>query len=118
MILKAIKYFLKMKAKGVNVISIFRIKGHRIRASDKSLVFRFSAGSLFLLFLVVVMLLNIKTILTTDWNTIPQFQDDNIYFTVTPYTIVSIVISALLCVIAALLYRRFQYDKIKQLFHR
>lgn len=28
MILKAIKYFLKMKAKGVNVISIFRIKGH------------------------------------------------------------------------------------------
>ena len=96
----------------------FNKRGNRIRASDKSLVFRFSAGSLFLLFLVVVMLLNIKTILTTDWNTISQFQDDNIYFTVTPYTIVSIVISALLCVIAALLYRRFQYDKIKQLIHR
>ena len=28
-----------MKAKGVNVISIFRIKGHRIRASDKHLVY-------------------------------------------------------------------------------
>ena len=37
MILKAIKYFLKMKAKGVNVISICRIKGHRIRVSDKHL---------------------------------------------------------------------------------
>ncbi len=40
--------------------------GHRIRASDKSLVFRFSAGSLLLLFFTVVMLLNLKSILTTD----------------------------------------------------
>ena len=50
MILKAIKYFLKMKAKGVNVISIFRIKGHRIRASDKHLVYHFSIGTLLFVF--------------------------------------------------------------------
>ena len=42
-------------------------RGYRIRASDKSLVFRFSAGLLLLLFLAVVMLLNLKSIITTDW---------------------------------------------------
>ena len=39
----------------------FKKYGNRIRASDKSLVFRFSAGSLFLLFLFVTILLNLKT---------------------------------------------------------
>ena len=34
----------------------FQKRGNRIRASDKSLVFRFSAGSLLLLFLAVVLL--------------------------------------------------------------
>ena len=32
--------------------------------------------------------------------------------------IVSIIASALVCVIAAFFYRRFQYDKVKQLYHR
>lgn len=45
----------------------FNRRGNRIRASDKSLVFRFSADSLLLLFLAVVLLLNLKTNLTTDW---------------------------------------------------
>ena len=58
MILKAIKYLLKMKAKGVNVISIFRIKGHRIRASDKHLVYHFSIGTLLFVFVAVLLLLN------------------------------------------------------------
>ena len=44
----------------------FQKRGNRIRASDKSLVFRFSAGSLLLLFLAVVLLLNLKTITATD----------------------------------------------------
>lgn len=96
----------------------FNKRGNRIRASDKSLVFRFFAGLLLLLFLVVVMLLNLKTILTTDWKAITLFQDGSVHFTVTPYRIVSIIVSALVCVIAALLYQRFQYDKVKQLFHR
>ena len=67
MILKAIKYFLKMKAKGVNVISIFRIKGHRIRASDKHLVYHFFIGSLLFVFEAVLLLLNIKQLVRTDW---------------------------------------------------
>lgn len=96
----------------------FNKRGNRIRASDKSLVFCFSAGSLLLLFLTVVMLLNLKTILTTDWKAISLFQDGSVHFTVTPYRIVTVMVSALVCVIAALFYQHFQYDRVKQLFHR
>lgn len=52
----------------------FNERGNRIRACDKSLVFRFSAGSLLLLFLAVVLLLNLKTNLTIDWKAITLFQ--------------------------------------------
>lgn len=96
----------------------FNKRGNRIRASDKSLVFRFSAGSLLLLFLAVIMLLNLKTIITTDWKAISLFQDGSVHFSVTPYRIITIIIAALTCTVAAMLYRRFQYDKVKQLFHR
>ena len=97
---------------------LYKKRGNRIRASDKSLVFRFSASSLFLLFLAVIMLLNLKAILTTDWKTVHLMQDGSVHFTVTPYMIVTIIVAALVCVIAAFLYRRFQYDRVKQLFHR
>lgn len=96
----------------------FNKRGNRIRASDKSLVFRFSAGSLLLLFLAVVILLNLKTILTTDWKSVSFLKDGSVLFSVTPYMIVTVTVSALVCVIAALLYQRFQYDRVKQLFHR
>ena len=43
---------------------LYKKRGNRIRASDKSCFIRFSAGSLLLLFLTVVMLLNLKAILT------------------------------------------------------
>lgn len=96
----------------------FNKRGNRIRASDKSLVFRFSAGSLLLLFLTVVMLLNLKTIITTDWKVISLFQNSSVHLTVTPYRIMTIVLATLVCVLATLFYRRFQYDRVKQLFHR
>ena len=96
----------------------FQKRGNRIRASDKSLVFRFSAGSLLLLFLTVVLLLNLKTIAATDWNLVHFLQDGSVHLTVTPYMIVSVIAALLICGVAALLYRRFQYDRVKQLFHR
>ena len=96
----------------------FNKRGNRIRASDKSLVFRFSSGSLLLLFFSVVAILNLKAIITTDWKAISLFQDGSVHFSVTPYRIITIIIAALTCTIVAMLYRRFQYDKVKQLFHR
>lgn len=79
------------------IILQFKKKGNRIRASDKSLVFRFSAGSLLLLFLTVVLLLNLKTIAATDWKLVHFLQDGGVHLTVTPYMIVS-TIAALLIV--------------------
>ena len=99
-------------------MSIYTKRGNRIRASDKSLVFHFLASSLFLLFLVVVVLLNLKSILSTDWKSVSFLQDSSVHFTTTPYMIVTVIVAGLVCVITALLYRRFQYDKVKQLFHR
>jgi hypothetical protein len=99
-------------------MKLLKKKSHRIRASDKSLVFRFSAGSLMLLFVMMAALFNLKTIVSTDWKSIQFMQGGSIHMTVTPYMAVTIVLSAVICVIAALLYRRFQPDKVKQLFHR
>ena len=96
----------------------FNKRGNRIRASDKSLVFRFSAGSLLLLFFSVVAILNLKSILTTDWKSVSFLQDGSVHLAVTPYRIVTIVVAVLVCMLAALFYRRFQYDRLKQLFHR
>ena len=75
----------------------FNKRGNRIRASDKSLVFRFSAGSLLLLFLAVVMLLNLKTIITTDWKVISLFQDGSVHLTVTPYTPMRNIMCLVMC---------------------
>lgn len=99
-------------------MKLYQKRGHRIRASDKSLVFRFSAGRLLLLFISVAVLLNLKTIYTTDWKTVTLMQGGSFHFTATPYMIFSIVIAGVACAIAAILYRRFQYDRVKQPFHR
>lgn len=42
-------------------------KGHRIRASDKHLVYHFSIGTLLFVFVVVLLLLNMKQLMRTDW---------------------------------------------------
>lgn len=93
---------------------INRKKGHRIRASDKSLVFRFSACSLSGIFVMTVILLNLKHIILTDWTTYQFIRNIKI----TPYMIFSIVIALLLCVITSYLYYKFRFDKLKQMKHR
>lgn len=99
-------------------MQLFKKKGNRIRASDKSLVFRFATGSLLLLFFMAMILLNLKVIITTDWNSVTLFSDGNLQFHFTPYRLVTLIISAFTCLAAALLYYRFRYDKVKRLFHR
>ena len=48
-------------------MKIWKIKGNRIRASDKSLVYHFCIGWLLLLFVAVFLLLNLRQLLVTDW---------------------------------------------------
>ena len=58
-------------------------KGHRIRASDKHLVYHFSIGTLLFVFVAVLLLLNIKQLMRADWEHFSLFENG---LTLSPYT--------------------------------
>ena len=90
-------------------------KGHRIRASDKTLIYRFCAGTLLFLFLAVLLLLNIGQLMRTDWEHF-SLLDNGV--TLSPYNFITILIATSICVLVAFLYYRFCYDSFKKLLHR
>lgn len=96
----------------------FKRKGNRIRASDRLLVVRSFSSRLVLLFFAALVLLNLNTLLHTDWDMVSLLHDGSFQLTVTPYMIVSVIVATLVCLVAAFLYHRYQYDKMKQLYHR
>jgi len=104
--------------KGGIYILLFKNRGNRIRASDKSLVFRYAAFALFSLFSLIGVLLNISTTLNTDWQQVSLMRDGSFQFIITPYMIFTIITASLVSILAAFLYYRYQYDRVKQLFHR
>ena len=90
-------------------------KGHRIRASDKTLVYRFCAGTLLFLFLAVLLLLNMGQLMRTDWEHFSLLKNG---LTLFPYNFITILIATGICVLVAFLYYRFCYDSFKKLLHR
>ncbi len=94
----------------------YQNRGKRIRASDKSLVFRFYAGTLLSVFAFVLFLLNSGQLLHTDWNTFSL--RNGITFKLTPYHIFTVIASSLVCVLLAFLYCRYCFDYRKQIQHR
>ena len=64
---------------------MFFKQGNRIRASDRTLVFRTVTGFLLLVFLVVLLLLNIGTLFHTDWKSASLLHEGSFHLTVTPY---------------------------------
>ena len=90
-------------------------KGHRIRASDKTLVYRFCVGTLLFLFLAVLLLLNMGQLMRTDWEHFSLLDNS---FSLTPYNFITILIATCICVLVAFLYYRFCYDSFKKLLHR
>ena len=58
------RFFHAKKGASMNLL---KYKGKRIRASDKSLVYRFSMATLLLLFVAIILLLNLKQLMRTDW---------------------------------------------------
>ena len=61
-------------------------KGHRIRrASDKYLVYHFSIGTLLFVFVAVLLLLNIKQLMRTDWEHFSLFENG---LTLFPYNFI------------------------------
>lgn len=90
-------------------------KGHRIRASDKNLVYRFSMGTLLFVFVAVILLLNTKQLMRTDWEHFSLLDNG---FTLSLYNFITILIATGVCALVAFLYYRFCYDSFKKLLHR
>ena len=86
-------------------------KGHRIRASDKHLVYHFSIGTLLFVFVVVLLLLNMKQLMRTDWKHISLLDNG---LTLSPYNFITILIATGVCALVAFLYYRFCYDSFKE----
>ncbi len=85
-------------------------KGHRIRASDKHLVYHFSIGTLLFVFVAVLLLLNIKQLMRADWEHFSLFENG---LTLSPYNFITILISTGVCALVSfsllpLLLRQFQ----------
>lgn len=97
-------------------MKFYNYKGNRIRASDKSLVFRFYTSSLLSTFTVVLLLLNSGQLMRTDWDTISL--RNGMTFTLTPYRVFTVIASSLVCGLLALLYCRYCFDYRKQIQHR
>lgn len=91
---------------------------NRIRASDKTLVFRTATGFLLLVFLVVLLLLNIGTLFHTDWKSVSLLHEGSFHLTVTPYMIGTVIVAGAVSVAAPFLYRHFLPDKVKPFSHR
>ena len=90
-------------------------KGHRIRASDKHLVYHFSIGTLLFVFVAVLLLLNMKQLMRTDWEHFSLLENG---LTLSPYNFIAILIATGVCALVAFLYYRFCYDGFKKLLHR
>lgn len=73
-------------------------KGHRIRASDKHLVYHFSIGTLLFVFVAVLLLLNIKQLMRTDWEHFSLLENG---LTLSPYNFITILIATGVCVLVA-----------------
>ena len=96
-------------------MALFKYKGNRIRASDQHLVYRFCMGTLILLFLCIVALLNLKQIVHTDWG---KFNLTEMEFSLSSYNFITLLIAAGVCALVAFLYVRFCYDSFKKMVHR
>ena len=96
-------------------MNILKYKGKRIRASDKNLVYRFCVGTLMLLFVVVLLLLNMGQLMRTDWEHFSLLDNG---LTLSTYNFITIGIATGVCALVAFLYYRFFHDSFKKLLHR
>ena len=96
-------------------MNILKYKGKRIRASDKNLVYRFCAGTLLLLFVAVLLLLNMGQLMRTDWEHFSLLENG---VTLSTYNFITIGIATGVCALVAFLYYRFFHDSFKKLLHR
>ena len=93
-----------------------RSRGKRIRATDKDLVFHTATAALLPVFLLIVLLFHGRSIMQTDWQDITLTQlGESIHI---PYLLISMGVAGLICLAAALVFRHYCRDYVKQLYHR
>lgn len=97
-------------------MSFNKYKGNRIRASNKSLVYHFSIGTLLPLFIFVLLVLNIGQLMRTDWEIFNLLNNHNLTFSL--YNFITVIIATGVCLLVAFLYHRYCIDRYKQLMHR
>ena len=83
-------------------MAFYKYRGKRIRASDRTLVYRFCVGSLLFLFIAVLLLLNMGQLMRTDWEKFSLLDNG---FTLSFYNFITILIATGVCVLVAFLYR-------------
>ncbi|POP33186.1 ATP-binding protein [Lactonifactor longoviformis] len=99
-------------------MAFYKYRGKRIRASDKSLVYRFCGGSLLFLFVTVILLLNMGQLMCTDWHSFSLIRDNGLVFSLSPYNFITIIMATGICILVAFLFYHFFHDRYKQLMHR
>lgn len=99
-------------------MKLYKYRGKRIKARNKSLVLVFAFTCLLPLFLAVVILMNIGKIIRTDWKTFHFISEDFLAVIISPYVIFSVIFSSVICILVVVLYCYFFYDHKKQLDHR
>lgn len=97
-------------------MTFYKYKGKRIKASDKTLLYRFCASTLLLLFLSIVVLLNIVELLNIDRNTVTLSTLSHL--DLSNYNYFTLCFAMICCLVASYLFCYFKFDKIKQLLHR
>lgn len=94
---------------------IYKYKGKRIRASDKTLMYRVYTSTLLFLFIATIFVLNMKQLIDIDWQTFSLLDTG---FNLSTYNIITIVIAIGVCMLVAFLYYSYFYDSFKKLSHR
>ncbi|MFR4954594.1 FtsK/SpoIIIE domain-containing protein [Enterococcus gallinarum] len=95
---------------------MFKYKGKRIRASDKSLVYHTALAGFSFIFLLVLTPFHLTPLLTMDWQTITIDSFTNQLHR--PYFWGSVITALFVCLTFGFLYYRYCIDSVKQVQHR
>lgn len=98
------------------MILIFKYKGKRIRASDKSLVYNTTLAGFSFIFLLVMIPFHLSSLMTVDWNSVTM--DSLIRQLYRPHFWGSVITALFVCLLIGFLYYRYRIDSVKQLEHR
>ena len=91
-------------------------RGKRIRATDKDLIFHTATAALLPVYLLIVLLFHGRSIMQIDWQDVTLAQlGESIRI---PYLLISMGVAGFICLAAALVFRHYCRDYVKQLYHR